>query len=131
VRLYEDDAPEAQSRTGGENFDLSAPQIVRVFNGTRAHRGAREFVRLSSIPLATTRGAGSSGVSKELMPYAKKTISLPQEMYEAALARAKRMGYDSFSEYVQYLIQQDLDDRPKHSLVREEPPEFRAKRSKA
>lgn len=50
---------------------------------------------------------------------AKKAISLPAEMYQDALKRLGAMGYTSFSEYIQFLIREDLRNRPAH--VREEP----------
>lgn len=49
----------------------------------------------------------------------KRSISLPDDLYKAALARCKRMGYGSFSEYITYLVRNDLRDRPHH--IREEP----------
>lgn len=60
----------------------------------------------------------------------KKTISLPAEMFADATERAERMGYTNFSEYIRYLVQRDLAERPRHSvitpshsIIREEPPE--------
>lgn len=57
---------------------------------------------------------------------ARKSVSMPGEMYQEALARAQRMGYGSFSEYVQHLIAEDLTKRPPH--IKQEPDEKKATR---
>lgn len=57
------------------------------------------------------------------MAVARHTISLDEEVSKSGVARSKALRYDSFSEYVEYLIRKDTDDRPKHIVVREEPPD--------
>lgn len=62
--------------------------------------------------------------SQDDKPYAvKKTFSLPEADYEAAVKRSLKMGYRSFSEYLQFLIRKDLEERPTHevTVIREEP----------
>lgn len=56
------------------------------------------------------------------MPVEKKTISMPKQMFADALKRSRILRYKSFSEYIQYLVEQDLRERPRHSTIREEPP---------
>jgi hypothetical protein len=41
-----------------------------------------------------------------------KTISMPVDLASAAESRAKGMGFRGFSQYIQRLIEQDLDARP-------------------
>lgn len=48
------------------------------------------------------------------MAVAKKTISLPSDTFEDALARAKKLGYTHFSEYILFLVTKDLKERPDH-----------------
>jgi hypothetical protein len=50
----------------------------------------------------------------------KKTISMPRPMFDEASRRCANMGYPTFSEYLQFLIRKDLEDRPSHSVIREE-----------
>ncbi len=55
------------------------------------------------------------------MAVKKKTISIPRELFDLAVARALRLGYDSFSEYVQYLVREDVKNKPPHSTLRIDP----------
>ncbi len=57
------------------------------------------------------------------MAVKKKTFSMPDELFQAALKRSEAMGYESFSAYLTYLIEEDIRHRPAHvlSVVRQEP----------
>ena len=50
----------------------------------------------------------------------KKPISIPPKVFREGDERRKRMGYRSFSEYVSFLIQKDITERPEHTLTRSE-----------
>lgn len=61
---------------------------------------------------------------------ARTTISLDDEVYKAGLKRAKALGYKKFSPYVEHLIKEDVEKRPAHVTVREEPPGQYQKKSR-
>lgn len=50
----------------------------------------------------------------------RTTVSMEAELYAQASERMKKLGYTSFSEYIQFLLESDLHERPSHVLVREE-----------
>lgn len=52
---------------------------------------------------------------------ARATISLEKQTMAEAKKRQKAMRYPKFSQYVAALIQQDLEKRGRHVIVREEP----------
>lgn len=52
---------------------------------------------------------------------ARTTISVDQALYKAAVKRAAALGYKSFSAYIEHLIKKDLEERPSHITIREEP----------
>lgn len=47
-------------------------------------------------------------------------ISLAPDLYDAVKVRWKALEYPSFSAYLDFLIWQDLRERPKHVRIREE-----------
>jgi hypothetical protein len=51
----------------------------------------------------------------------RTTISVDNTIYEAGQKRQAALRYKSFSAYVEYLLEKDTADRPKHITVREEP----------
>jgi len=48
------------------------------------------------------------------MSLARSTVSLPQEMYDAAAQRQSDLGYATFSAYVQALIRADVLTQTSH-----------------
>jgi hypothetical protein len=54
----------------------------------------------------------------------RHTISIDGEVAKAGLKRAKAMGYKKFSPYVEHLIREDVEKRPAHVTVREEPENY-------
>jgi len=48
------------------------------------------------------------------MSLARPTVSLPQEMYDAAAHRQAELGYATFSAYVQALIRADVLTQTSH-----------------
>ena len=44
----------------------------------------------------------------------KKSVSLPQDLLLASEARRQRLGYASFSQYIQFLIQDDVLTHKNH-----------------
>lgn len=44
---------------------------------------------------------------------------MPEDLFKEASERAKELGYNSFSEYIQFLLQEDLDSESGHIVVRE------------
>lgn len=60
----------------------------------------------------------------------RTTISLSENLFEGAQDRMGKLRYQSFSDYVQYLIQADLDDRPQHLTVREEGSIYHTRKAK-
>lgn len=44
----------------------------------------------------------------------KKTISMEEDLYKKALQRAEALGYESFSAYLQFLMEADTASRPDH-----------------
>ena len=55
------------------------------------------------------------------MSTSRATISIDAELFEKAQRRAKALNYrGGFSEYVAFLINKDVTERPKHVVVREE-----------
>lgn len=50
----------------------------------------------------------------------RTSISLTQEAIRKAGERYKALGYDSFSEYLEFLILQDAQERRQHTTVRSE-----------
>lgn len=57
-------------------------------------------------------------------PRVRTTITLEGHIFGAGERRRKALKYRSFSQYVEFLIDKDVRERPKHIQVREEPPEF-------
>ena len=55
---------------------------------------------------------------------ARTTISLDKDMMKSAKERAKALKYRKFSQYVATLVENDLKERGKHVIVREESPEY-------
>ena len=45
---------------------------------------------------------------------------MPNELHERAEERARKLGYASFSEYAQYLLEEDCEQKPAHTLTRRE-----------
>lgn len=62
---------------------------------------------------------------------ARTTISLDDDIYKAGLKRAKALGYKKFSPFVEYLIRKDVEERPAHVTVREEPGQYPKKEKPA
>lgn len=62
------------------------------------------------------------------MPRKRKSVSLDEGLLKAAEERARRLQYKDFSAYLDYLLEKDLEERPPHTILREEPEEFRLKR---
>lgn len=52
---------------------------------------------------------------------------MPDELHKRAEERAKRLGYDSFSEYAQFLLLEDCEKKPAHKMVRTEDTIFHEK----
>lgn len=50
----------------------------------------------------------------------RKTISMEKKLYRAALERAEKLGYGSFSEYIQFLMEADVEEKPAHITKRTE-----------
>lgn len=55
-----------------------------------------------------------------MSPKKRTSLSLDEESIAIAQQRAKALGYDTFSEYVEFLIRRDADDRASHYVVRDE-----------
>jgi hypothetical protein len=51
---------------------------------------------------------------------ARTTISLPKDILEGGRRRGKALRYKTFSDYVEFLIVRDTQERAKHVSVREE-----------
>lgn len=51
----------------------------------------------------------------------RTTISLPPGLWHRAEARRKALDYKNFSQYVAFLIQKDVEERPVHVIVKKEP----------
>ncbi len=50
----------------------------------------------------------------------RTTVSMDGDLYDRAVERLKKLGYSSFSEYIQFLLEADLRDRTPHVTVRDE-----------
>lgn len=50
----------------------------------------------------------------------RTSISLSVDAIEQAAARYKALGYESFSEYLEFLIMQDAKERRQHVTVRDD-----------
>jgi hypothetical protein len=59
----------------------------------------------------------------------RTTISIDAGLFMTAQHRAKALKYKSFSEYVAYLIENDLRERGQHVTIREEGGQSLKKRS--
>lgn len=59
------------------------------------------------------------------MSATKKSISLPVEMWDKAAMRARSLGYSKMSQYLQYLVRQDLLTQGDHVRVAETSPPYR------
>lgn len=46
----------------------------------------------------------------DAMAYVSKSISMPHAVHEVAVARQKKFGYSSLSDYIQALILQDVSE---------------------
>lgn len=46
----------------------------------------------------------------DVMAYVSKSISMPHSVHEVAVARQKKFGYSSLSDYIQALILQDVGE---------------------
>lgn len=44
----------------------------------------------------------------------KKTISMEETLYQRALERSAALGYESFSAYLQFLLEADTAKKPLH-----------------
>lgn len=70
-----------------------------------------------------------------------KSVSFSDDLYAMAEERAKRLGFDKFSKYIQQLVKEDLEKRPefviKERVIRERGPapdvskEFSSQKSSA
>lgn len=49
---------------------------------------------------------------------AKKSISMEKDLYEKAIVRYNALGYKSFSEYIQFLIEADVSRKAPHVITR-------------
>jgi metal-responsive CopG/Arc/MetJ family transcriptional regulator len=52
----------------------------------------------------------------------KRSISAPEELFQEADARWKRLRYKKFSQYIQELIESDVENRPAHGARTERQP---------
>jgi hypothetical protein len=59
----------------------------------------------------------------------RTTISINEGLFNAGRQRATALGYKSFSEYIAYLIEEDLRERGQHVTIREERGQAVKKRS--
>lgn len=50
----------------------------------------------------------------------KPSVSMPEDLFSRASTKAKALGYASFSEYIQFLLREDLDKNSQHIVVRDE-----------
>lgn len=50
----------------------------------------------------------------------RKTVSMEANLYRKADDRWRKLGYSSFSEYIQFLIDADVTSRPDHVTSRGE-----------
>ena len=65
------------------------------------------------------------------MSTSRATISIDADLFEKAQKRAKALKYrGGFSEYVAFLIDKDVTERPQHIVVRDELPPNRPKKKR-
>jgi len=50
----------------------------------------------------------------------RKTVSMDSRLYGDALERARKLGYSNFSEYIQFLIEDDVSHKSAHIIERTE-----------